>query len=196
MKKTFIYFLICIISMTANPVVLFAFSNNTQSKPVKSDVQPTKPAADEDPPLPGEVPQNTPTEYKPAGYPNSQQVNSQENICALAKKDAKSDNGGSFWMWSGLGCASGIVGSPLLGIVAIICGYNISMSVPSNRIIGKSSSYVKDYVMCYQEETRSENGGSAIVGCVGSALVYLAVIAVYYIMFASIMSSAVSTSVY
>ncbi len=137
----------------------------------------TKPAAYTLPPLPDDATGENP-KTKADSYSNNQFF--AQDLCITAKRDAEKDNGGSFWMWAGLGCLGSVAGS-ILGIVAIICGYAISMPVPVYRILGKSSDYVNEYTSCYQEYTRSANGNSALVGCLAPYVLALVAVGIYLI---------------
>ena len=88
----------------------------------------------------------------------------QEEICAQAQEDTKSEVGMRF-LWAGLGC--------LCGVFGILGGYLIPMPVPSEKIMGKSSAYVETYTKCYQDATKNVDGLMAITGCSTAVSIYL-----------------------
>ena len=172
LKKAFVYFLLFVFVFTTTPSFVLAYRGAGQkgaagaAKPVTENAEP-----DDLPPLPFDKTVQSPAPHSQAFL---------QNISAIAKKDAQADRGTSWWLWAGLGCLGTLSGS-ILGVAAVVLGYMISTPVPVNRIMGKSNDYVLLYTSYYQEETRSANGGAALIGCAApyvalliGGLIYLA----------------------
>ncbi len=106
------------------------------------------------------------------------------DVCAQAKNDASMDAGNNKWVWMAAGC--------FLSVWGILIAYVVAPSVPSTRVMGKSSEYVTNYTMCYQDTARSEQSMSAVWGCVVGTVVGL----IAYVVYAVALTSAVVSTAY
>jgi hypothetical protein len=93
----------------------------------------------------------------------------------LAEKDAESAESMYKFLFFGAGC--------LLGPVGLLLGYTVIPPVPENRIMGKTSAYVAEYVSVYTDQVRNTQGQASLYGC--SISVSLASLAAFLIYSAS-----------
>jgi hypothetical protein len=85
------------------------------------------------------------------------QVFASSEACFRAEKDADAAESGLKFVYFGAGC--------LLGPIGMLIGYTVMPPIPENRIMGKSSGYVADYVNCFNEKALETQGPASLFGC-------------------------------
>ncbi|MBN2379226.1 hypothetical protein JXM67_05435 [candidate division WOR-3 bacterium] len=94
-----------------------------------------------------------------------------EDPCKKANHDAMEDT--NELLWIGAGCVSGLLFTPLAGLVPAGFGYFLTPKPREVNLVGKSPEYVDAYTSCYKNRRSMIQGNSAGVGCLCASAAWI-----------------------